>query len=131
MRDRDEAVDGALVAGGELLGKHVTDQSDRLLQPECCFGIAHVEDAAIAPCLQPGAEIPEIEARFGLALLQFLRDQRRRAVLERRLALEIDALADRGRLDDQPALVERAARDAENPALEVARSRAPVNRPSP
>ena len=117
LRDRDEAVDRALVAGCKLLGKRVADQRDRFVQPECRLRIAHVEDPAIALSLQPGAEIPEIEARVGFALLQFLKDQRRRAVLERRLALEIDALADRGRLDNQPALVERAAGDGENPAL--------------
>ena len=82
--------------------------------------ITHVEDPAIALGLQPGAKVPEIEAGFGLALLQFLKDQWRGAILEGRLALEIDALAHRGRLDNKPALVERTAGDAENPALEIA-----------
>ena len=106
----DEAIDRAPVAGGKLLGEGVADQRDRLLQSE---------QAAIALRLQPGAKVPEVETGIGFALLQLLKDQGRRAIFECRLALEIDALAHRGRLDDQPALVERAAGHREHLALEV------------
>src|SRR5207237_9608513 len=107
---RDAAVDSATVIGGELLGKDVANESDRLVQPKCCFGVTHVEDTTVASCLEAGTEIPEIEARLSLALLQFLRNERRSSVLEFCRALKIDALADRCRLDDEPAFVEPPSR---------------------
>ncbi len=82
LRNRDEAVDRALMVGCELLGKRVTDQCDRFVQPECGFRITYLEASAIALRFQPGAEIPEIEARFCFALLQFLGNQRRGTVLQ-------------------------------------------------
>src|SRR5205807_4509825 len=72
---RDEAVDGALVMCRELFGKHVADESERLVQPKCYFGVTDVEVETVASCLQAGTEIPEIEARLSLALLQFLRNE--------------------------------------------------------
>ena len=45
LRNREEAVDRALVAGCEFLGKGVTDESDRFVQPERYLRVTHVEDS--------------------------------------------------------------------------------------
>ena len=73
----------------------------------------------LATAFEVGAEIPVGQRRVGLALHLLFRQQRRRAIDDRGLPPQIDAGAARQRLQQQPALVERAAGDRELAALEV------------
>ncbi len=66
-----------------------------------------------------GAEIPECERGIGLALQRLRRQERRGAVDDGRLPLEVETGAARKRLQQQPALVERAAGNGELSALEI------------
>ena len=66
-----------------------------------------------------GAEIPVIEARVHLAVERLGGEQRRRAVDDRRLRFQVDAVLLHARLQQQPALVDRAAADAELAALQI------------
>ena len=68
---------------------------------------------------QHGAEIPVIEGRIHFAAERLGRQQRRRAVDDRRLRLEVDAVLSRPRLQQQPVLVDRAAGDGELAAPEI------------
>ena len=68
-----------------------------------------------------GGESPEFQRGVEFALRQLFGQQRRRAEDRRGLRLEIDALLERPGLQHQPALVERAAGDAELLADEVGR----------
>ena len=56
----------------ELFGKHIADRGNGFGQSQRSLGVADLEEAAVTLRLQAGAEIPEIEACVGFALLQLL-----------------------------------------------------------
>ena len=78
------------------------------------------KSSPVALRLEPGAEVPIIQRSVQLAALQLLGQQRRRAVdrLDRTRQVE-PAISPGIGLEHQPALVERAARDAQLLAIEV------------
>jgi hypothetical protein len=81
--------------------------------------VIHGNGALVPLAFEIGAEIPKCQRRVGLALQSLLRQQRRRAVDDRRLFLEIKPAAARQRLQQEPALVERAAGNGKLPAFEI------------
>src|SRR5262249_23530828 len=95
----------------------VADERYRPLRPEAPYDVIHGNGALVPLAFEIGAEIPKCQRGVGLALQRFLRQQRRRAVDDRRLFLEIKPAAARQRLQQEPALVERAAGNGKLPAF--------------
>ena len=89
------------------------------LGAELAHDVGGVDGAPVTLGFELGAEIPVGQRGVVLALQRLLRQQRRRPVDDRRLPPQIDAGAARQPLQQQPALVERAAGDGELLALEI------------
>src|SRR5262249_55446215 len=115
----EEALDGRSVAPGPRAVEGVADERYRALRPEGFHDVIHGDRACVSLGFEIGAEIPKRQRGIGLALQRLLRQQRQRAVYERGLFLEIEAAAARQRLQQEPALVERAAGNGELPASEI------------
>ena len=116
-----EALDERRAAGRERLVEHVADERDLALEPERARDVAGADQPAVAPRLEAGAEVPVQQRRVELAALELVGDERRRPVGGRRRGGEVDAGAlARMRLEEEPVLVEGAARDADALAREVA-----------
>ena len=73
----------------EFFGKNVAGQRHRFLQAEFDLRRADIVKPAIAARFKPRAEIPVIQIGLRFALQCLLEHQRRRAVLQRDVALEI------------------------------------------
>src|SRR5712692_1410169 len=115
----EKAVDGGSVARGPGTVEGIADDRDRPLGAEALHDTVHGDGALEPFAFELGAEVPEGQGGVDLALQRLLRQQRRRAVDDRRLLAEIDAGAPRQCLQQEPALVERAARNGELLALEI------------
>ena len=115
----EEAVDRGFAARCEDAVESVADDRHRPAGAEARHDIVHGDGASESFTFQLGAEIPEGQRRIGLALQRLLRQQRGRAVDDRRLPAEIGTGTPRHGLQQEPALVERAAGDRELPAAEI------------
>src|SRR6516162_1018950 len=114
-----KTIDGSGMRGNKALGKDIADRGDRLGQAEFGLCVAHIVEPAITLALQPRTEIPEIQAGLRFTLPQLLVEKRWGTEHQTRLSRKIDATPPRCRAHDQPALVERAARDRERAPLYV------------
>ena len=102
-------MDGGAVARGPTALEAVTHYGDRAFCAERLHHMLHLDDALETFALEIGAKIPERQRGVDFALQCFLGQQGRSAVNDRCLAFEIETAAPRERLQEQPALVERAA----------------------
>ena len=118
-RRREKTLERVLVRGREGFAEHIAGHRHRPARAERLLDVGHLDRAAEAPPLEIGAEIPEFERRLGLALGKFLRDERRRAVGRPRILGKVEARAERRRPQEEPALVDRSAGDADGPAREI------------
>src|SRR6202048_1093079 len=119
MYCREKSLGSGGIAAGPIAVEGVTDDRDRSLRPEATYDVFHRNRTAEPSVLELGAKIPVGQGRVCLSLERLLRQQRRRTVDDDGLLSKIDACAQRKRLEQKPALVERTARDGELLVLEV------------
>ena len=103
----------------EGFGEDVAGHRHRAARAQRLLDVGHVDRPAEAARLETDAEGPEFERGVEFAAHELLGDQRRRAIGRAGGLGEILTLLQRGRLDHQPALVERPAGDAERAAGEI------------
>src|SRR6266545_5814140 len=109
----EEAVDRRFVAGRPAAVERISDDRDRRLGAELAHHAGDFDGALEALAFEVGAEIPERERAVVLPLLGLLGQERRRAIDDGSLAAQVEAGAARESLEEEPALVERAAGDRE------------------
>src|ERR1700704_515731 len=115
----EEAIDRRSIARCPGTVEGVADDGDRPLRTEAFHDVVHSDRALLPLAFKIGTEVPERQRGIDLALQRFLRQERRGTVDDRGLFPEIDTRAACQRLQEQPALVERTARDCELLALEI------------
>src|SRR5579883_225033 len=118
-RHRDETIDRITVLRRPTLVEHVAEHRGYARGAEPRQHVLDAGDAAQPFRLQLGAQVPVVERRVELAAQRLGGEQRRRAVRDGGLLLELDAVLRERGLQQEPALVERSARDRERAPLEV------------
>ncbi len=115
----EKAVHRRALAACECAVERITDDRHRAFGTEPLHDLVHADRAAEAFAFEVGTEVPERQRRFMFALQRLLGQQRRRAIDDAGLLPEIEAGPPRKSLQQQPALVQGAARDGELAPLEV------------
>ena len=119
-----ERLDQARMVLAEALLEDVADLGRDARDAELVDRLVDPDQGLVALGLEAGGEVPVVEHGIELAVLDLLVQERRRAVDGLGLGLEVHAVALGGEAPDQePALVDRAARDPDLLALEVGEAR--------
>src|SRR5262245_19788913 len=115
----EEAIDRGFVARRPAAVEGIADDGDWRLGAKVAHHAGDLDGAPEALAFEIGAEVPERKRAVVLALLGLLGQERRCAIDDGRLPAQVEAGAAREPLQEEPAFVERTARDRELFAFEV------------